>query len=339
MSARPALLAVDAGGTHTRAVVCHDGRSRSWELATMNRHAVGATADDVLLRLLSAVRHEIGDRPCVGWLASASVDPDEPAAELRRITAGAVRAGLDARLVVSNDVVPLLWGLPGVAGEGIAVICGTGSGFLGVDRTGAAARAGGCEYLGSDEGAAVDIGRRGLRAAVRAGDGRGPATVLTGLLADATGTRAPQLARAIAAQPYPKQRLADLAPMVCAGWLSGDQVCGGIVSDAVTDLVAGVRAVRDRLRLTGGYAVVTVGGVFAGCPPFHDLIESRLLDFEGAGQVTFTNTSARVVMAALEHLLDDRDEVALPAAISDRHAWIVSSAPAVVTRAEEEMCA
>src|SRR5487761_1702159 len=109
-------------------------------------------------------------RPAI-WLASASVDAATAAGEIRRCAAAARMAGLRAELVLSNDATPLLLAVAPEVGHVVAV-CGTGTGFLATSRRSAPVRVGGCEYLGSDEGSAFDLGLTGLRAAVRGLDGR-----------------------------------------------------------------------------------------------------------------------------------------------------------------------
>lgn len=337
MTGTAALFGVDAGGSRTRVVLERPGTARrEWEFPSVNAHSVGAAAGETLRALLRTLCDEVGHEPCTGWIASASVDPDQPGPELSRIAEAARDAGFAARLIVSNDIVPLLWGSPGLDGEGVAVVCGTGSGFFGADRHGGSFRAGGCEYLGSDEGGAADIGRRGLRAAVRAGDGRGALTTLTGLFTEATGLPLPQLARAIAAEPHPKQRLADLAPMVCAAWTAGDEVCTRLVHQAARELVTGVSAVRRRLHLPHRYTAVTVGGLFSGCRPFHALTEELLREHEDVGDVVLPDVSADVVLAALKRLPCDGDRLSPPPAIADRNAWLMdtSAAPPQLTPAE-----
>ncbi len=288
-------FAVDAGGSRTRVLVeTPTGRRHEVELPSINRHATGGGADRALHEMFVAVRDLTADRPATGWLASASVDPDSagPHAdrELDRLCAAAARAGLTATLVVSNDVVPLLWGVPALCGVGVVAVCGTGTGFLGADGAGGVARASGCEYLGGDEGGAADIGLAGLRAAVRGADGRGPATTLP---FDAA------LARRIAAEPFPKQRLAELAPAVCAAWRAGDAVAGAIVDGAVTELVTGVRAVRDRLDLPDRFAVAAAGGVLTANRDLYRTLAGRLRAELGATAWLVDDDTAAVVLAGL----------------------------------------
>jgi N-acetylglucosamine kinase-like BadF-type ATPase len=257
-------------------------------------------------------------------LASASVDPDRVGGELDRVWQAAARAELPVAIVVSNDVVPLLWAVPALGGEGVVVVCGTGSGFFAADRRGRTARAGGCEYLGSDEGGAVHIGLNGLRAAVRATDGRGPATTLVDAFAAAGGCPVTDLARQLAAEPFPKQRLAGLAAVVCARWLAGDDVAGAVVGAAVEELVVGVRAVRDRVGLPDGFAVAAGGGVLTGCPRLYQEVSGRLRADLAAGSVDLVRDSAAVVLAGLTELLGPAGWPVLPGGLAGRHMWLLA---------------
>ena len=65
-------------------------------------------------------------------------------------------------------------------GWGVSVTAGTGVACLAVPPDGAPRVIGGHGYLLGDEGGAFWIGREGLRAVLRAADGRGPSTALAG---------------------------------------------------------------------------------------------------------------------------------------------------------------
>jgi N-acetylglucosamine kinase-like BadF-type ATPase len=225
------------------------------------------------------------------------VDAGTPDPELDRLAASATAAGLTGTLVISRDIVPLLAAHP-LCGRGVAVVCGTGSGFLAGDGQRPPVSVGGCEYLGSDEGSAFDIGLAGLRAAVRGADGRGPDTLLTTELP--TGGTVAELARTLAAQPFPKAAVAALAPVVCRCWLEGDAVADDIIDEALDELVAGVRTARDRANLTGGaWSAVLSGGVLRGCPEFADALADRITTELGASpRPTVVDDPAGMVLAA-----------------------------------------
>jgi N-acetylglucosamine kinase-like BadF-type ATPase len=233
------------------------------------------------------------------WLASASIDQATAAEETRRCATAASEAGLYADLLLSNDVTPLL--LSSAAGTGhVITVCGTGSQFLATDGQSAPVRIGGCEYLGSDEGSAFDLGLRGLRAAVRGLDGRAPGTSLSGLLAAHAGVPAAEHARRLAQLPFPKSAVAALAPLVLRAWLSGDPIAAGLVDEAIGELVLGVRAARDAVvRL--GWRLSVVGGVVTGCPEFFARLATAAAGL-GADPVELISDPAAAVLAALTQL-------------------------------------
>ena len=201
--------------------VLHDKRAIALDL----RSALSLQERADLFRRIRAQADRVPEcagasaRPAI-WLASASIDRSNAAAELRRCTAAAQAAGLYAELVVTNDVTPLILGAPPDVGH-VVVVCGTGSAFLATNGRSALVRVGGCEYLGSDEGSAFDLGLRGLRAAVCALDGRGQRTALSELLAAEAGMPVPELSRKLAGMPFPKAAVAALAPVVLRAWLDG----------------------------------------------------------------------------------------------------------------------
>ena len=286
--------AVDAGGSSTTALV--DSGER-WLRGSVNPASVGAPGADAELKaLFTALADELGPRPTFGWLATATVDAGTPEPELDRLAGLAAEAGLAGTLVISRDIVPLLAADP-LRGRGVAVVCGTGSGFLAGDGRRPPVSVGGCEYLGSDEGGAFDIGLTGLRAAVRGADGRGPATALGRELT--SGGSITELARALAARPVPKAAVAALAPAVCRCWLAGDQVAGKVIDTALHDLVAGVRAARDRVGLDGDtWSAVLSGGVVRGCREFAATLADRLTAELGTTRPTVVDDPAGMVLAA-----------------------------------------
>ncbi len=317
------LYGIDAGGSGT-SVRTSDGES--WNAPPLNPSSIGQDASDrCLTDLFAQIRaHAAGAhpgrpgrarpgraypggahpgitsaRPAI-WLASASIDQATAAEETRRCAAAAAEAGLRAELVVSNDVTPFLLNAPADAGHVIAV-CGTGSGFLATDGPSAPVRVGGCEYLGSDEGSAFDLGLRGLRAAVRGLDGRGQHTALSGLLAAEAGAPVPVLARRLARMPFPKSAVAALAPVVLRAWLGEDPVAAEVIDDAIGELVAGVRAAREIAGIAGGWRLSVIGGVMTGCPEYFARLAKAAVRL-GADPVELISDPAAAVLAALTQL-------------------------------------
>ncbi|WP_354637471.1 BadF/BadG/BcrA/BcrD ATPase family protein [Kitasatospora camelliae] len=306
--------AIDAGGSGTTALL--DDGTR-WRRGSVNPASVGATAAEAGLDdLLRTVAGRLGPAPSAGWLATATLTADTPEHELDRLTARVERAGLGGTLVISRDIVPLLLAPP-LSGRGVALVCGTGSGFLAADGTRPPVAVGGCEYLGSDEGSAFALGLDGLRAAVRAADGRGRPTALGPALTEHAGTPVDELARRLAAEPFPKAAVAALAAVVCRCWLEGDQVAAHVVHRALGELLRGVRAGRDAAGLTTAWSAALGGGVLAGCPELAEALRRRIAGELGADPppVLVTDPPTAVLAALRAHT------GTLPAAVAGRWAW------------------
>jgi N-acetylglucosamine kinase-like BadF-type ATPase len=311
------LYGVDAGGSGTCVRTWNGER---WTLPAVNPSSVGQDASDqCLASLFGRIRAHAGAHPDAGgrasarpaiWLASASVDATTAAEETRRCAAVAGEAGLRAELVITNDITPLLLGAPPGVGHVVAV-CGTGTGFLATNGRSAPVRVGGCEYLGSDEGSAFDLGLRGLRAAVRGLDGRGPRTALSDLLAAEAAAPVTELARRLARTPFPKPAVAALAPVVLRAWLGGDPAADDVVGAVIGELVAGVRAARDAAAAGPGWRLSCVGGVVTGCPEFFRRLVTAVAGL-GADPVTLITDPAAATLTALARLA-----VTDPMAVSD----------------------
>jgi N-acetylglucosamine kinase-like BadF-type ATPase len=308
------LWAVDAGGSRTR-LLLDDGTR--WESGSVNPASMGvATARDNLAGLLAHAARHLGGAPSSGWIATASVpDGGDTSRHAEQVAAVAAEAGLTGTIVVSRDTTPLLYGPP-LRGRGLVVICGTGSAVIASDGRGPGTSVGGCEYLGSDEGSAYALGLEGLRAAVRASDGRAAPTGLGARLCeqasgDASGEVAGGaggmdgaddvrvLARRLAGLPFPKRAVAALAPAVCRSWLDGDETAARVVEGALDDLTDAARAGRVAAGLTGAWRAVLVGGVFLGCPPYAEAFASRLAALGMTGPPVIADDSAAVVLDAL----------------------------------------
>src|SRR3984885_10632583 len=235
------ILAVDLGKTSCRA-------------AAAGRRAEGAGAPGLAApggvraaeAAILAVARDLGpvDEVIVG-AAGALAAPDAA-----RALGDALLVSLRAqRVAVTSDAViahaGALDGQPGVV-----LIAGTGVVALAIGADGALRTADGWGPWLGDEGGGAWIGAAGLRAALRAHDGRGPCTTLL----DAAR------ARFGAPETWPAQltgaaALASFAPDVLAA--QGDAAALAIVSAAAEALAATARAVGDGpVAMIGGLAGV-----------------------------------------------------------------------------------
>jgi N-acetylglucosamine kinase-like BadF-type ATPase len=260
------VLAIDAGGTSTRAVVV-DGAGRCLGLARGgggNPISSGpAKAAAALAGSASAALGAAGVSPSsldVVLLAVAGAGSPVHRAELVRHLGA---SGLTDAPVFAGDLLATFCSgthLP----RGYALIAGTGAAAIRVEDGRQAEVADGLGWLLGDEGSGFWIGRRVARAALAALDGRGPATSLTSALTARLGV-APDLplretAEAVTRHLYAMLpvRLADLA--VLAFEAAGDPVADAIVAEAAAGLATTLRAVS-AAEVSG--PIVMGGGVLS----------------------------------------------------------------------------
>ena len=246
------LVAVDAGGTSTRAVILDPaGHCLGYAVAgSGNPIAVGSetAAASVAESITKALEKADlpGTRIRSVVLAMAGAGSPAVAAEVRARVAG---SGLDVSLVFESDLLATYFsGTQQV--DGYAVISGTGAGAIRVERGRQVAVADGLGWLLGDEGSGFWIGHRVVRAALADLDGRGPATALTPLLLERLGVGAPSdvgdrepiLAVVRALYDGPPVRLADYARLVLE--VDGDGSADRILDDAAAALARTLAAVR-----------------------------------------------------------------------------------------------
>jgi N-acetylglucosamine kinase-like BadF-type ATPase len=178
-------------------------------------------------------------------------------------------------MLVTNDIVPLLV-RKGLGGCVLAVVAGTGTGFAARRGSRSWARTSGLEYLLSDEGGGFDLGLRGLRAAVKALDGRGPRTGLLTAVQDWAGAGKDELRPVLFGKVYgeaAKLQVAGFAERVMSAASAGDEVATQLVNDAQQELVVGaVAAARQAGIGEEECDVVLSGSLLAQWPWFGEAV-------------------------------------------------------------------
>ena len=293
-SAPASYAVVDCGGTHTRLEVWRGGEAvlaeklGSANTASISPEEARSVYGDVVAKVAAAGAAET-------YVATAAFDDssaDELAAEFGQLAAEHAYAG---RIHLFNDVAPLLFtGKRGT--ETVASIIGTGSAFWTRNAGDALARVGGVEWLGSDEGAAADLGKRALVAVVRAADGRAAATTIT-RRAGYDDAGALVLARELGEVAHPKLPLAQLARAVTAAWVEdGDEVAGAIVAAAVADVEVALATAARHLANPATATWVFCGGLVSGSVDYQRLILAAVARASGGA------SDVRVVENALDLL-------------------------------------
>jgi N-acetylglucosamine kinase-like BadF-type ATPase len=275
----PLVIGVDGGGTKTvawlaplddpsgRAVLGRglagpgNPRAAGFDVAQANiAQAIEAAFFDAKLPRLPAAA------ACFG-LAGAG-----RAAEQEQIAAWATARGIAAKVRVCHDAEPIL-AAAAPDNVGIALIAGTGSLAWGRNAAGETARAGGWGYLLGDEGSGYAIAIAGLRAAMRAADGRGPRTdLLAGLLQKLGAASPDELVAKVYATEMSREQLAALANVVF-DYVATDETAATIIHTAARDLGELVVAVARELNFSDTcYTLAMTGGALVHQTYYRDVV-------------------------------------------------------------------
>jgi N-acetylglucosamine kinase-like BadF-type ATPase len=282
-SRRPALLAVDGGGSKVDAVLV--GRDGSVEAALRFRNTDhdGTSSDayldgvELAVAALGTLASRGGRLPLAGLgmycLAGADLPSDD-----RRIARWLAARGWTRTDVLRNDTFAVLR-----AGTdrtwGVAVVCGYGTNCSGVAPDGRTFRFPAVGDVSGDWGGGHDIGSAALWYALRAQDGRGERTALSTIVPAHFGFRRPrQVMEAMYFERIPGDRVVELPPLVFRAAAHGDAVARSIVDRQADEVVAMAGTAIRRLRMTSlDVDVVLGGGIFRNeDPAFQARIEEGL---------------------------------------------------------------
>ncbi|MFI5085467.1 MAG: N-acetylglucosamine kinase [Actinomycetales bacterium] len=278
------LLAVDAGGTSTRAVLLDaTGRCLGLGLAG-GGNPISSGIEGALASLEAAVRSAksmagTGSSTFAHAVmamagASAQTIPDQLAERLAGL-------GLTGKLVIEPDLLATFFSGT-FHPEGYALVAGTGAVAARIGAGRLAAVADGTGWLLGDEGSGYWIGHRVVRAVVAALDGRGPDTALTAGLLAALGIDPASTARSHG-RPEAVQRLikelyalrpvelSRFAPLAVAA--VDDDVARLILDQAAAALARTLAAVGDE---TVPGPVVFGGSVLTAGPRLASAVQASL---------------------------------------------------------------
>jgi N-acetylglucosamine kinase-like BadF-type ATPase len=241
------VIAIDIGGSGSR-IAGPDGQHVAGPALSGGDHPA---VIDMLARAHGTERASVD---VVAISAARLISRGDPAAIVRAVH----RHWRPRLVVVASDAVAAVAGAWGVDG-GAVVSAGTGAVGFGTDFAGAWVRSDGWGHVLGDEGGAAWIGARGLRAALRALDGRDDGSVaLLAAVRDLHGDPA-GLPALLADAPDAAGLLGAFAPRVSAAAAAGDPSAISILTSAGTRLAGTglsvlAAGVPDRLALVGGLA-------------------------------------------------------------------------------------
>ncbi len=256
------FLGIDGGGTHTRSCVINlEGKVVGYGVGGPSNFFY-EQEKTVLSSVTSSVRKALGsagltlDEVSYSCAALAGVLDPETSVSAKELLQ---KVFLEKPFTVVEDIYAALAAAHN-GQDGIIVIAGTGSNCLGVKGGSVYHRSGGWGTLLGDEGSGYSIGRKGLRACLRAYDKRERETLLTGAFVQALSARiAPDLVRAT--RDMEKADIAALAPLVFEAAERGDEVALKILGGEIRRLLEMVRSVATQLALERT-PVGTSGGCF-----------------------------------------------------------------------------
>ena len=259
------ILAIDGGGSKTD-VVLLDTRGQvltqvqgpSSQPQNLGVPEALAVLDDLVER----VRLKVGapvDKPLADHAAVYLSGMDLPQ-EIATIEPFLRARRWADSLVVDNDTFALL--RAGTqALDAVAVVCGTGINCVGRNAAGAQSRFAALGEITGDWGGGHHLGQKALWHAVRADDGRGPATALQQAVATHFGRPdAISVGIAIHFEEISNHQLNELAPVVFAAAAAGDPIAGRLV-DRLASEIAGLATVSmSRLGLLDRPVDLVLGG-------------------------------------------------------------------------------
>jgi N-acetylglucosamine kinase-like BadF-type ATPase len=213
-------------------------------LAALTRSAVAAAG------LPSGTAIEIGSY----YLANVDLPEDE---EVMRSALTDQRV-VD-RIEVLNDTFAVLEA-GSRRGWGIAVASGAGINAAGLHPDGRRERFLGIGTLSGDWGGGWSVAAAGIAAAVRAGDGRGPATALREAVAATFGADPERVAMAADRGIVTTAQLLAFAPVVMRTAANGDPAATAIAHRLADEVASFAGALLQRMQLTDSDVEIVLGG-------------------------------------------------------------------------------
>jgi glucosamine kinase len=261
---------VDGGATKTVAVVGRlDGTlMASARAPPSNYHnvGVGKAARSIRTSVLLACTHAHASASNLEPVVMGLAGMDSP----RDFRAGERVADLTEigkrRIVVHDSVIAIYAATLGR--PGIVINAGTGSFAAGIGLDGKPIRASGWGNIIDDEGSAYDIGRRAMRAALRALDGTERKTTIAKLLVRKFRLHTLEdIVYEVHNKPMSTREISSISKLVAQAAVNGDQVARSIFAYEARVMASFVSAIARRLEMTKTRPdIYCTGGVFKAGP-------------------------------------------------------------------------
>jgi len=265
------FLGIDGGASKTTGILIDENEKIVGKFLgkASNYKIVGL--EEMEKNLLEIVKNflKIGNI-CAACFGLASIDSEND----KKIVYNKIKNGkigkLIKEIIVVNDTEIIL---PAAnLDNGVAVIGGTGSNFLGKNGN-KISFAGGLEYILADEGSAFFLGQNVLRAALRSFDGRGEKTILEKMVLKKAKIKNMRDLKDLVYTKNLKTIVAKFAPLAEIAAKKGDNIAKKIIRNAIKEYEIGIKAVAKNVGLKGNYKIALVGSVFKSTMIFYGLKE------------------------------------------------------------------
>lgn len=296
-------LAVDGGGSNTQ-VICADqtGRILGEGLSgptSLTATSVGAASFNLregVRQATESLREDIKFHRLVMGLAGMDT-PKEHRRAKKVFTDVLANFPIDEFILVNDTLIALEAGTD--AADALVLISGTGSNCYGRTADGREAKAGGMDFLLTDQGSGYAIGRRVLREAVKSYDGRGKKTVLESLVCQHFGIESvSQLKDRVYKPNLKKSEVAALSKVCMTAYNQNDEVAHNIFHRAADDLTSMIRAVVKRLQLENKPLVCVLEGSITRLEHVNKVLRDRVAELYP--QATVLNPKKTPVYGALK---------------------------------------
>lgn len=271
------MIGVDGGATGTVAVladeqgtILHAAQASASNYIAVGEASAGQALHQVIQRLVLEAGYRLED--CVAaTFGLAGLNNDADARAYRGLIDP---IGLGGTVHVENDIV-IAWAAATGCKPGVVVIAGTGSSAFGVNAKGERIKSLGWDYVLADQGSGYWIGLQGIRAAIKAWDGRIAETPLVDYMIQHYNLSRPEDMLTLAYMPdFEKPQIASFSKYVSVSAEQGDTAAIDILRQAGEELGQAVCAVIQRLGIaTEAFTVGLIGGAFRSgeylTAPFH----------------------------------------------------------------------
>lgn len=269
------MLAFDGGQSGLRGVLVGDGQPRT---VSVEGFSWTRTGDPVRQQADNVVEgwRALGSPPGIDVLALGLAGGGSLLADRIRLCEllGDALPVTEIRST-TDDVVTHLGALGGE--PGVALAAGTGVLCIAVDAAGRRHNVDGLGYLFGDAGGGFWLGRKGIRAALAAVEGRGPATSLSRPLEGLVG-ELPVGVKQLYGSPGLVGEVAAFARLVAEAALAGDAVAGALCRAAGAALAGTAVAALEHSALDAAARLATAGGVLTEGGPVHAALVEELAE-------------------------------------------------------------